>query len=496
MAFVYFSCLYLTWYRHDLSKGTASTTPPLKQKQYQSLSAEHMVVIIYSGVTGFLDKIPVNRVTAYEAAVIPYVQANAPEIFDAIKKEGGISPEVDKKIKDVLTEFTETFQSLPVASSPSTSLNPLPAATVGTRVLHPEVKALLDLEMPRRQLWCAKGTERRMPPRGLVGLVNLGNTCFMNAVLKCLLSVAPLVDYFLEGMYEPDLRMDKEGRGQLATAFAGFVRRVMDGKEGTVVSPADFRRQLVRVAPQFSDFSQEDAHEFMSSLIHALHDDLNRVLQPLQYSFCCDDTDTLTPREQASVGTSSYYRNVDIFFGTLQNTLICHKCHRKKLPFERFSSLSLALPPTSTTLNNLLHTFASRETLDEYLCDGCGKRGPASKSLAVYHCPEVLVLHLKRFDFLFGMGKKINTSITFPEELKIDEFLSNVDGADTSATYSLIATTNHTGTLDFGHYTATTRNSDDGTFYLHNDTGVSCCAATLVQNPTSKVYVLFYQKRH
>nr|KAJ3406142.1 ATP synthase subunit alpha, mitochondrial [Polyrhizophydium stewartii] len=92
-----------------LNRG-ARLTELLKQNQYTPLSVEHMVVIIYSGVNGFLDKIPVNKVTAFEAALIPHVQATAPEIFEAIKKENQISPETDKKIKQVLGDFAKTFQ--------------------------------------------------------------------------------------------------------------------------------------------------------------------------------------------------------------------------------------------------------------------------------------------------------------------------------------------------------------------------------------------------
>ncbi|TPX64451.1 H+-transporting two-sector ATPase [Spizellomyces sp. 'palustris'] len=91
-----------------LNRG-ARLTELLKQKQYSPLSVEHMVVIIYAGVNGFLDKIPVNKVTQFEAAVIPYVQANAPEIFEAIKKENAISPETDKKIKEMLGSFAKDF---------------------------------------------------------------------------------------------------------------------------------------------------------------------------------------------------------------------------------------------------------------------------------------------------------------------------------------------------------------------------------------------------
>ena len=68
-----------------------------------------MVVTIYSGVNGFLDKIPVNKVTTFEAALIPYVTANAPEVFEAIKKENAISPDTDKKIKAVLGDFVKSF---------------------------------------------------------------------------------------------------------------------------------------------------------------------------------------------------------------------------------------------------------------------------------------------------------------------------------------------------------------------------------------------------
>jgi len=91
-----------------LNRG-ARLTELLKQNQYQPLSVEHMVMIIYSGVNGFLDKIPVAKVTAFEAALIPYVQTNAPEIFAAIKKENAISKEVDEKIKKVLGEFAKQF---------------------------------------------------------------------------------------------------------------------------------------------------------------------------------------------------------------------------------------------------------------------------------------------------------------------------------------------------------------------------------------------------
>ncbi|RKO97521.1 ATP synthase F1, alpha subunit [Caulochytrium protostelioides] len=84
-------------------------TELLKQKQFKPLSVEHTVVIVYSGVNGFLDKIPVAKVSEFEAGLVPYVQANAPGVFDAIKKESAISPETDAQIKKVLGDYVSHF---------------------------------------------------------------------------------------------------------------------------------------------------------------------------------------------------------------------------------------------------------------------------------------------------------------------------------------------------------------------------------------------------
>lgn len=92
-----------------LNRG-ARLTELLKQAQYKPLPVEHQVVVIYAGVNGFLDKLDVKRVNDFEAALIPHITSSHPEIFETIRKEGKISPELESKIKTVLGDFLKTFQ--------------------------------------------------------------------------------------------------------------------------------------------------------------------------------------------------------------------------------------------------------------------------------------------------------------------------------------------------------------------------------------------------
>lgn len=68
------------------------------------------MVIIYAGVNGFLDKLPVNKVGEFEKAIIPFVKSQYPELIDGIKKDGKISDDMNKKLKDtIMPNFLKTF---------------------------------------------------------------------------------------------------------------------------------------------------------------------------------------------------------------------------------------------------------------------------------------------------------------------------------------------------------------------------------------------------
>ena len=138
------------------------------------------------------------------------------------------------------------------------------------------------------------------------GLINLGNTCFMNAMIQALLSARPLRAHFIEAVSAKDIDelalvtlqsransgdvlsqariisgfdvslVGKEG--PLTQSFRKFLREVLSsstsgGTSNRVVNPLDLHSSLVKVAPRFKGFRQHDSHELLRSLLNGFWDE-------------------------------------------------------------------------------------------------------------------------------------------------------------------------------------------------------------------------------
>ncbi|KAF5676942.1 ATP synthase subunit mitochondrial [Fusarium heterosporum] len=94
--------------KQTLSRGER-LTELLKQKQYSPMSVNEMVPLIFAGVNGLLDAVPVSKILQWESDFLSHLKTNESELLATIDKEGAISKETDAKLRDVVQSFVKSF---------------------------------------------------------------------------------------------------------------------------------------------------------------------------------------------------------------------------------------------------------------------------------------------------------------------------------------------------------------------------------------------------
>lgn len=84
-------------------------TELLKQGQFQTLPVEEEVAVLYAGVNGHLDDIPVEKVKEFQEKFLYFLRSQAKKVLDAIAKNKEITREVEEELKKALGEFKEGF---------------------------------------------------------------------------------------------------------------------------------------------------------------------------------------------------------------------------------------------------------------------------------------------------------------------------------------------------------------------------------------------------
>ena len=261
------------------------------------------------------------------------------------------------------------------------------------------------------------------------GLKNLGNTCFMNSVLQCLSHTLPLRQFYVSDKYMHYLN----NRGDLSYAF----KRVMANMWGTTlgyVAPYELKRQVGIVAPRFTGYSQQDAHEFMRFLLNKLHEEINRAGVEGRKSPA--DNETL---EEACARYLTWEdsRISELFGGMLRSDVYCSVCKNQSTVYIPFMDIALPIPrrkqwsyclqclfyDPAVHLTKCLKMLITKETLDEEerpYCNKCMKLTKSTKQLSMNILPRFLVIQLKRFSY-YSKPTKLSTPVKFDETWKVPD---------------------------------------------------------------------------
>lgn len=132
-------------------------------------------------------------------------------------------------------------------------------------------------------------------PMGLVGLQNIGNTCYMNAALQALSNTEPLTKFFLDCGLVVQLLSDGRKPG-LSRTYLALMRDIWLKRNGGYVTPSGILYGIRTVHPMFRGYHQHDTQEFLRNFMDQLHEELKQVAPPEPAS-SSEDTFSLAMEE-------------------------------------------------------------------------------------------------------------------------------------------------------------------------------------------------------
>jgi ubiquitin C-terminal hydrolase len=316
-----------------------------------------------------------------------------------------------------------------------------------------------------------------MPEKGLVGLPNLGNTCYLNSITQCLMHTIPLVKYLALDTYKDDL-LETHKYSNLVKVLSVLAYNMWvdnPNQENVNKITMSYKRVLSDISDIFKGFNQEDSSEAMSYILDALH-------ESLKYPVKIEISGTPRTRHQKIQYNSiksweeyvqkNYSIIMDIFAGQFHITTIKNPKLEVSHSFQPFHNLMLHIPNNATTLYDCLDAFTEQENIEDKML----------KKTMLYRLPKILVIQLSRFT---NNLRKINKFIDYPKTLNMSKYTSS---SNVEKRYSLYAVCNHYGSMGGGHYTASA--SVNGKWYNFNDSMVSPISEVV----SAAGYILFYRR--
>jgi ubiquitin carboxyl-terminal hydrolase 8 len=339
--------------------------------------------------------------------------------------------------------------------------------------------------------------------KGITGLENLGNTCFLNSCMQVINHTYELNSFLDSNDHRRFLKSNLPDSNILVEW--NDLRSVMWSGNG-VVSPNKFVHNVHEIAKIkgrdiFTGWAQNDMPEFLLFFIDCLHNSISRSVNMKINGQAINDVDVMALKCYEMLQKTyekEYSEIMALFYGIYVSEIIStdeKKIHSMKP--EHYFILDLPVIDGNRMATNLygcFDLFTKTELMEgdnAWFNEKTGKKEDVKKRITLWNFPNVMVISLKRFTP--DGTHKINAHVDFPlEDLDLSKYTRGYK--KNSYKYDLFGVCNHMGGVMGGHYTAFVKNAENK--WLHcNDTSVN-----IVDDPKSIItpmaYCLFYRKKN
>ena len=184
---------------------------------------------------------------------------------------------------------------------------------------------------------------------GIVGLFNMGNTCYLNSALQCLSNTEDLTKYFLKQYFKREINNGSSlgSKGYISGEYYKLID-LMWNQSIRQFCPKEFRIKFCRKTQLFLNSEQQDSQEFLLAVLDNLHEDLNRITNKKYMEL--KEKQKGESDEEASKRWWDYYKSrdnsiiMDLFQGQYKSTIKCTQCHNTSISYDTYLNLGLPIP--------------------------------------------------------------------------------------------------------------------------------------------------------
>jgi len=315
----------------------------------------------------------------------------------------------------------------------------------------------------------------------IIGIANLGNTCFMNAAIQALRHFPEVAYMCTRGLLTTFSTEAGAQSVPVARAFAELVQSLQSGSHiggggnHAWVMPSGFY-DTVKAAVEgtvyshFAERTAQDAHEFLVWLLDQLY---MATAEPRDLPWSVDAPGS---KEWADAFRSSYSPLTELFFGQLQVCYKCAACETVHKRYETFNSLKIQLLAGRSWCDCIEEEILGEEIIEGYACEVCERAGRpranAHKSVHLMRLPKLLILTVKRYT---PYGARINIPIVHDNcDFRFGEaFSSESSHSSRDMWFRTIGVVDHLGFgMGGGHYVAQGLSPIYREWWMYDDEGV------------------------
>ena len=327
---------------------------------------------------------------------------------------------------------------------------------------------------------------------GLIGLQNIGATCYMNATLQCFSNVVR----FREGILK--LKNNYSNKS-LSCSLKNVLTNLWRNNKIKYYAPNDFKNLISEMNPLFKGIAANDSKDLILFILEKIHKELNKKkgIEPEQ------DQENNTYFISVFNAFVNYYKSCnesivsEEFYGYFVSIMKCGHCSITTYNVQIMNILFFPLekvriytktPYNFVTIEDCFKQYEELELLsgsEQIYCTHCKQVSKGYNQNKIIIAPRTLIINLNR-----GKGLEFKVGIKFKEYLNINNYLLMSDKSPTK--YELVGVISHFGENNMGgHFIAYCKNSYNNKWYKFNDaivTESSFQEASSIGLP----YVLYY----